>query len=153
MGKAPVGQKLIIVGGGAVGLEAALDFKQAGKDVVVVEVLDKEAHRTAIHRSSKNAGLELISLMEQNNIPLHFNTRLDEVLDDRIVCKDLSTGKNVEFKCDNVLLAIGLEPLADVVESLRRCTAETEVFIVGDALAVGNIHSATNGGFQAAIHI
>jgi len=153
MGKAPVGQKLVIVGGGAVGLEAALDFKQMGKDVVVVEMLDKDAHRMAIHRSSKNAGLELISLMEQNNIPMYFNTRLEEVLDDRIVCKDLSTGENVEFMCDNVLLAIGLEPLTDVVESLRRCTAETEVFIVGDALAVGNIHSATNGGFQAGLHI
>ncbi len=153
MGKAPVGQKLVIVGGGAVGLEAALDFKQMGKDVVVVEMLDKDAHRMAIHRSSKNAGLELISLMEQNNSPMYFNTRLEEVLDDRIVCKDMSTGENVEFMCDNVLLAIDLEPLSDVVDSLRRCTAETEVFIVGDALAVGNIHSATNGGFQAGLHI
>jgi 2,4-dienoyl-CoA reductase-like NADH-dependent reductase (Old Yellow Enzyme family)/thioredoxin reductase len=153
MGKVPAGNKLVIVGGGAVGLEAALDFKQMGKDVTVVEMLDANAHRWAVHKSSKNAGFELISLMEEQKIPLHVDTRLEEVLDDRIVCKDMKTGKLVEFPCDTVLLALGLVPLNDAVDAMRHCAAETEVFIVGDALSVGNISTATNGGFQAGIHI
>jgi 2,4-dienoyl-CoA reductase-like NADH-dependent reductase (Old Yellow Enzyme family)/thioredoxin reductase len=153
MGKVPVGDKLVIVGGGGVGLEAAIDFKQMGKDVTVIEMLSKEAHFGSLMKSSKHAGVEMLDIMEEKKIPLHLSTRLEEVQDDKIICKNLVTGKLVEFPCDTVLLSLGMVPLTDVVDSMRHCTAETEVFIVGDALAVGNISTATNGGFQAGIHI
>ena len=119
----------------------------------MVEMNKAEIHRATLHKSAGNAGNELISIMEEQKIPLYYNSRLEEVFDDKIVCKDMVSGKLVEFPCDTVLLALGMVPLSDTDESLRRCTAETEVFIVGDALKVGNISTATNGGFQAAIHI
>jgi NADPH-dependent 2,4-dienoyl-CoA reductase/sulfur reductase-like enzyme len=153
MGKVPVGNKLVIVGGGAVGLEAAIDFKQSGKDVTVIEMLDTEAHRMALRASSKHAGDEMLAIMQEHKIPLHLNNRLEEVRDDRLICRDLKTDKLVEYPCDTVLLALGMVPLTDVVTSLRHSAAETEVFIVGDALKVGNISTSTNGGFQAGIHI
>jgi 2,4-dienoyl-CoA reductase-like NADH-dependent reductase (Old Yellow Enzyme family)/thioredoxin reductase len=153
MGKMTIGNKLVIVGGGAVGLEAAIDFKHMGKDVTVVEMMDAEAHHAALRKSSRHAGDEMLAIMEDLKIPLHLNNRLEEVRDDRIVCRDMVTGALAEYESDTVLLALGMVPLTDVVESLRHCTAETDVFIVGDALSVGNISTATNGGFQAAIHI
>jgi 2,4-dienoyl-CoA reductase-like NADH-dependent reductase (Old Yellow Enzyme family)/thioredoxin reductase len=153
MGKVPVGDKIVIVGGGAVGLEAAIDFKHMGKDVTVVEMLNTDKHHMALRQSSKHAGDEMLVMMEELNIPLHLNNRLEEVCDDKIVCRDLSTDKLVEYPCDTVLLALGMIPLTDIADSMRHCAAETEVFIVGDAKAVGNISTATNGGFQAAIHI
>ncbi|NLA86391.1 MAG: FAD-dependent oxidoreductase, partial [Clostridiales bacterium] len=153
MGKAPVGDKIVIVGGGAVGLEAAIDFKQLGKDVTVVEMLDSEKHHMALRASSKHAGDEMLAIADELKIPLHLNNRLEEVRDDKVICKDMVTGELKEYPCDTVLLALGMTPLHDVVAELRRCAPETEVFIVGDALAVGNISTATNGGFQAAIHI
>ena len=153
MGKVAVGDKLVIVGGGGVGLEAAIDFKQMGKDVTVIEMLNKEAHFSALMKSSKHAGVEMLDIMEEQKIPLHLSTRLEEVKDDKIICKDLATGEFVEYPCDTVLLSLGMVPLTGVVDSLRHSAAETEVFIVGDALAVGNISTATNGGFQAGIHI
>jgi 2,4-dienoyl-CoA reductase-like NADH-dependent reductase (Old Yellow Enzyme family)/NADPH-dependent 2,4-dienoyl-CoA reductase/sulfur reductase-like enzyme len=153
IGKVPAGNKIVIIGGGAVGLEAAIDLKQAGKDVTVIEMLDTEKHWMSLRKSSKHAGDEMLAIMEDEKIPLHLNNQLQEVFDDKIVCKDLKTGELVEYPCDTVLLALGMVPLHDVVAELRHCTAETEVHIVGDALAVGNISTATNGGFQAAIHI
>jgi 2,4-dienoyl-CoA reductase-like NADH-dependent reductase (Old Yellow Enzyme family)/NADPH-dependent 2,4-dienoyl-CoA reductase/sulfur reductase-like enzyme len=153
MGKTPVGNKLVIVGGGAVGLEAAIDFKDMGKDVIVVEMQGGEDYHNALRKSSKHAGDEMLMIMEEKGIPLHLNNRLEEVKDDRIVCKDMVTGELVEYPCDTVLLSLGMVPLHDVVAELRHCTSETDVYIVGDALAVGNISTATNGGFQAAIHI
>ena len=153
MGKTPCGDKLVIVGGGSVGVEAALDFKKMGKDVTVVEMLDPQQHRMSLHKSSKNAGNEMLNMMKEQGIPLHLNNRLEEVKDGSVVCKDMVTGELVEYPCDTVLLALGMVPLTDVVESMRHCAAETDVFIVGDALKVGNISTATNGGFQAAIHI
>ena len=153
MGKAPVGDKIVIIGGGAVGLEAAIEFKQAGKDVTVIEMLNTDQHFMSLRKSSGHAGNEMLSIMEELKLPLHLNSRLEEVFDDKVVCKDLATGELVEYACDTVLLALGMLPLTDVADSMRHCAAETEVFIVGDAKAVGNISTATNGGFQAAIHI
>jgi 2,4-dienoyl-CoA reductase-like NADH-dependent reductase (Old Yellow Enzyme family)/NADPH-dependent 2,4-dienoyl-CoA reductase/sulfur reductase-like enzyme len=153
MGKAPAGDKIVIVGGGAVGLEAAIDFRQLGKDVTVVEMLDTENHHMALRKSSKHAGDEMLAIAEDLKIPLHLNNRLEEVKDNSVICKDLVTGELKEYPCDTVLLALGMVPLHDVVAQLRHCAAETEVLIVGDALAVGNISTATNGGFQAGIHI
>jgi hypothetical protein len=46
-----------------------------------------------------------------------------------------------------------MRPRYELVESLRRAIPETEVFIVGDAKRSGNISTATNQGFQAALHI
>ncbi len=153
MGKVPSGDKLVIVGGGAVGLEAAIHLKEKGKDVTVVEMLDAEKQHMALRQSSKHAGDEMLTIMADLNIPLYLNNRLEEVRDDKIICKDMVTGALVEYPCDTVLLALGMVPLHDVVASLRHSASETDVFIVGDALAVGNISTATNGGFQAAIHI
>ncbi len=153
MGKVPVGNKLVIVGAGSVGAEAAIDFKQSGKDVTIVEMTDAEAHRWNLHRSSGNAGNELLSIIDEQKISLHFETRLEEIRDDKIICRDLKTGQLVEYTCDTVLLAVGMVPLNDVVDSLRHSAPETEVYIIGDAKAIGNISTAVNGGFQAAVHI
>jgi len=148
-----VGDKIVIVGGGAVGLEAAIEFKQAGKDVTVVEMLDKDKHYAALRSSSRHAGDEMLMIMEDLVLPMHLNNKLEQVFADKVVCRDLTTDKLVEYPCDTVLLALGMLPLTEVADSMRRCAPETEVFIVGDAKAVGNISTATNGGFQAAIHI
>ena len=153
MGKVPSGDKIVIVGGGAVGLEAAIDFKDRGKDVTVIEMLDEEKHRAALHKSSKRAGLEMLDIMQEKGIPIYLNRRLEEVKDDAVVCTDTVTGERVEYPCDTVLLSIGMVPLTDTVESLRHCCAETEIFIVGDAMSVGNISTATNSGFQAGLHL
>jgi 2,4-dienoyl-CoA reductase-like NADH-dependent reductase (Old Yellow Enzyme family)/NADPH-dependent 2,4-dienoyl-CoA reductase/sulfur reductase-like enzyme len=153
MGKVPSGDNIVIVGGGAVGLEAAIDFKDMGKQVTVVEMLGGDNYINALRKSSKRAGDEMLMIMEEKGIPIHLNNRLEEVRDDRIICKDLVTGELVEYPCDTVLLSLGMVPLRDVAASLRRSAPETEVYIVGDALNVGNISTATNGGFQAALAI
>jgi hypothetical protein len=70
-----------------------------------------------------------------------------------MVVSNLKTGQIVEYACDTVLLAIGMVPLSDVVDSLRHCASETDVYTVGDAKVIGNISSAVNSGFQVAVHI
>ena len=153
MGKVPAGDKIVVVGGGAVGLEAAIDFKQMGKEVTVIEMQEPGKYHMSLLQSAKHAGTEMLAIMEDMKIPLHLNNRLEEVKDDMVVCKDMVTGELVEYPCDSVLLSLGMVSLTDVVDELRHSAPETDVYIVGDALEVGNISTATNGGFQAAIHI
>jgi NADPH-dependent 2,4-dienoyl-CoA reductase/sulfur reductase-like enzyme len=152
LGRAPVGEKIVVVGAGAVGLEAAIDFKQAGKDVTVIELADPQAAAMRLMQSAGTASREFGNIIAAENIPVHYEVRLLEVKDDKVICEDAS-GKTAEFAADTVLLAIGMTPLRDVADSLRRCAPETEVHIVGDCKEPASIYEAVNTAFQVALHI
>ena len=152
-GKVPVGNKLAIIGAGSIGLEAAIDFGRVGKEVIVIELLDRLEAMANLRGKIKNAALEMPAMLEEVNVPVHYGVGLTEVLDDKIICKEVATGKTLEFPADSVLVSIGMKPLRDVAETMRRCAPETEVHIVGDAREVGSICTAVNEAFKIAMHI
>ena len=152
-GKTKVGDKIVIIGAGSVGLEAAIDFRRAGKDVTVIELLDHMGAMMSLMRSARSVAREFPTILENENIPVHYGLELTEILDDKIICRNSSTGYMVEFPADTVLIAVGIKPLRAVAESMRRCAPETEVRIVGDAEEVGTISTAVNTAFKAALHI
>jgi 2,4-dienoyl-CoA reductase-like NADH-dependent reductase (Old Yellow Enzyme family)/thioredoxin reductase len=145
-----VGAKTVIVGAGSVGIESAIGLAQAGKDVTVIEMLPDMSN---LQMSSGGVTMELMGLVERLGIPVRLNCRLEEVTDSTVVCRDMSTGQRVEFSADTVLLAVGMSPLRDVADSLRRSAPETEVFVVGDAFEVGCVATAIRSAFKAAAYI
>jgi len=153
MGKAPVGDKIVVIGAGSVGIEAAIDFRRSGKDVAIIELLNRADAMTRLFKSVKTVSREFFTILEAENIPVYYEHKLTEILDDKIICMNTSTGNNAEFPADTVLIAAGMKPLRNVAESLRRCAPETEVRIVGDAEEVGSISTAVNTAFQTALHI
>ena len=153
MGKSPVGDKLVIVGAGSIGLEAAIDFRRNGKNVTVIERLPRDAAMAELQKSAKLAAREFPGILEEEGIPVHYSVDLKEIFDDRIVCNVTADGGVAEFNADTVLIAAGMEPLMNVAEPLRRCAPETEIRVVGDAYEVGSICTAVNTAFQAALHI
>ena len=153
VGKCKVGDKIVIIGAGSIGLEAALDFADNGKEnIQVVEIADADTARMNLYKSSRHGGEEILSLIAEKNIPVHYNTRLDEVLDDKIVCTG-PDGKKVEIEADTVLVAIGMRPRYELVEELRHAAPEASVYIVGDAKEVARITEATNAGFQVGVYL
>ena len=152
LGKTSVGDKIVVVGAGAVGLEAAIDYKRLGKDVVVIEMLDEPNATLNLMKGSRTAVREFKAIIEDESIPVYYQTALTEILDDKVKCKD-SSGNTVEFQSDTVLIAVGMRPLTELAASMRHCAPETEVFIVGDAREVGTINTAVNEAFQKALHI
>ena len=97
--------------------------------------------------------MELMALIEELEIPIHLNCRLEEVTDSTVVCRDTKTSERIEFPADTVLLAVGMAARHDVADSLRRSAPETEVFVVGDASEVGSIATAVRSAFKAAAYI
>ena len=152
-GKKKVGNKIVVVGAGSVGLEAALDFAGEGKDVTVVELADPGTAMMNLYKGAGSGGGDILNKLKDKDATLLYNTGLQEVLDDKIIVKNVETGETSEIVADTVLLAMGMRPRFELVEELRHCCAETEVFIVGDAKSVGNISTAVNPAFQAALHI
>ena len=149
-GKVAVGNKTVIVGAGAVGIECAIGLKRAGKDVIVVEMAPDLSNLRA---SAGGTSMEMMALIEQLGIPIHLNCRLEEVTDSAVVCLNNGSSVRVKFPADTVLLAVGVSARLDVAESLRHSAPETEVHIVGDAREVGNIATAVMSAFKAAAYI
>jgi NADPH-dependent 2,4-dienoyl-CoA reductase/sulfur reductase-like enzyme len=152
-GSCSVGNRIVVVGGGAVGFEAALDYAGQGKDVTVVEMLDEARAKMSLRKSAGTGTAELLSISKEKNIPVRYGLALSEVRDGSIVCKDTANGALQELDCDTVLLALGMRARWDLVEALRHCAPETHIAIVGDCRKVGTIAEAVNQAFQACIHI
>ena len=150
LGLVEVGNKTVIVGAGAVGVECAINLASEGKDVVIVEMAPDMSNLSA---SARGTLLDFMALIEKYKIPVYLNCKLDEVTDNTVICRDMLTNERVEFPADTVLLALGISPKHDVADALRRSAPETEVYVVGDAVDAGNIATAVMSAFKAAAYI
>lgn len=139
-----VGQKIVVVGAGDVGLEAAHDFAVEGKEIVaLIDMMPKPP----FHFSP------MPKILEEIGITVQYETSLVEVTDHGIIAKR-PDGKTFAIEADTILLAMGMRINHDLIDKMRHCAPETECFIVGDAKQIGgNISAAVNGAFQAALHI
>ncbi len=151
--KSKAGKKLVVIGAGAVGLEAAIEFIDLGKEVDVIEMANEEDATMKLYAGSGTSASEFMKIIKEKPIPVHYETRLVEIKDDCVVCENTKTGETIEYPCDTVLLAMGMVSRKEKAEELRHCAPETNVHIVGDARKVGTICTAVNEAFQAAIHI
>jgi len=141
--KDKVGGKVVVIGAGDVGMEAAHDFAEEGKSVEVIDMIDPPTFRFN----------PLYSLLKDKGVEIRYNTTLVEVTDRGIVVRG-KDGDSFEIEADNVLLAAGMKINSALVESFRHCAPETECVVVGDAKAVGgNITMAVNPAFQAVYHL
>lgn len=148
-----IGKKIVIIGAGSVGIEAAIDFADDGCEVSIIEITDEKTcykHMFAINGMIVN---ELLGIIKAKNIPIHYENRLVETGDGCIICENTATGETVRFECDTVLAAMGMIPKSDEADSLRHCAPETDVYVIGDAKQAGTISEAVNQAFQAALHI
>ncbi|NLT66280.1 MAG: FAD-dependent oxidoreductase [Acidobacteria bacterium] len=150
-GDVKVGDRVVVVGAGSVGIECAIELKRAGKSVTVVE---KAPDLSNLPVSAGGAvAMELMSLVQELVVPVHFNCSLEEITDTSVVCRDVVSSGKTEFAADTVLLALGMSARHDIADSLRRCAPETEVFVVGDATEPGNIAGAVMSAFKAAARL
>jgi len=161
-----VGQKVVIVGAGDGGMEAAIDFKMQGKDVEIIDILERGGgffggmmmgSPTSMYKDENTppnyyTRQSLSAILTELGVEVQWGTGLKEVKDGSVVVT--KGGVDKEIECDNVLLAMGVRSRSAVAESLRHSAPETECVVVGDAKQVGgNISFAVNGAFQAAWHI
>ncbi len=152
-GKVPVGDRIAVIGGSAVGMEAALDFSLRGKEAFVVEMLEEGPAGSKLHASAGSGAAELKRLFAERSIPVYYGAALAEVREDGILCRNGRTGEETFFPCDTVLLAVGLRPRLAETEALRRSAPETSVFSVGDGKKAASICEAVNEAFQVCLHI
>ena len=137
-----VPDKLVVIGGGVIGLEMASYYASAGSQVTIVEMLD--------HIAGQNDP-ELVSLLqkgyENRGMKFMLSTRVTKLTADSVVCE--KDGEITELRCDKVLLSIGrrantsgigLENIGVITERGAVVTDEYMRTNIAEVYAAGDIN-------------
>lgn len=134
------GHRLLIIGGGYIGLEAAAVARKLGLDVTLIEMADRILSRVA----ASDTADAIRTIHETEGVHIHEKTGLTRLIGDegRVKAAELSDGRVIDV--DLVIVGIGVTPndrLAGdaglevqngiVVDSFGR-TSDPAIFAMGD---------------------
>lgn len=142
---AQVGQNVVVVGGGLIGTETAVELAEKGHRVTIVEMLDNIMNGCAITDI-----LAYWDMLGKNQVAVLTQNRLMEVTQEGAVVSD-SRGRSQTIPCDSVVMAIGLRPDHTLYEQLADSGMPVEE--IGDCEHVGKILDAMHEGYKAGLRV
>jgi 2,4-dienoyl-CoA reductase-like NADH-dependent reductase (Old Yellow Enzyme family)/thioredoxin reductase len=143
----PIGQRVVIVGAGASGLEASIDLALEGHEVSVVDLQKEELLLTEYF---PNIPSRLKQLQRENGVAVHYETKVVEFAAGALQV-ELPDGSQKPLPCDTVILAIGLRPDQETLSQLTQIVPET--YIIGDADKVGDIMAANTQAYIISMEV
>lgn len=144
LGKKNPGSRVLVAGGGLIGCELALWLAQQGRQVTIVEQMEK---LLAVNGPLCHANSDMLeALIPHNGIKVHTGTRIQSFRDGKAVCT--TTDNKVTINCDSVILAVGYDPDRSLYEEIRFQIPNT--YLLGDARRVANIMYAIWDAFEVA---
>ncbi len=138
------GKKLVMIGGGQVGVEVAMHLGDTGHDVEVLEMLDDYC------RDALWSHKEAIRIFLPKSVNIHCSTRVTEVTPTGVRAVD-AEGKELFFPADDVYYALGFRAPSDELAELMSICPRTS--IIGDCKKPQRILQATRDGMFAAMDI
>lgn len=142
-----VGQKVVVVGGGLVGCEMALDYAQAGKEVTVVEALPKIL--SAGIPSPIPNGQMIPDLFEHHHVTVLENHKLSAVRGGKVILEN--EGQEKTLDADSIVIAVGFRPAPSMAQELQGCGSV--VYEIGDGQQVSTILHAVWDGYEVGNNI
>lgn len=139
-------QKLVVIGGGYIGLEAAAVLRKLGRDVVLVEAQDRVLSRVAGKTLSRFYENE----HRRQGVDLRLGVGVERLNGDTRV-KSVVLNDGDEIACDGVVVGIGIVPAigpliaagaagANGVEVSEICkTSLPGIYAIGDCAAHANV--------------
>ena len=103
-----VPKKMLVVGGGYIGLEMGSVWLRFGSEVHVIESLD---HITP--GMDREISKEFMKILTKQGMKFHLQTKLESIKKNDsgvIVTSSSKDGKKIDFNCDAVLISIGRKP-------------------------------------------
>lgn len=147
LGKRDVGDKVVIVGGGMVGCEIALDYAMKGKQVSIVEALP-EIISAGGGAPWMNA-LYMKKALEKYNVTIYTNNKLVSVEDDGVHIASTTDPETTRvLDADNAVIAIGFRSNPSMAPELFG--EGMEVYEVKHANGIGNVMNAVWSAYEIA---
>lgn len=138
--------KVLIAGGGQIGIETAHLLHEQGLDVTVVEMLgdilmkEEPLTRATIMPVILGSGMQILT-----------DHRIEKVSEHAVTVTDLHTQEAKDLPFDTMVMALGTKPYNPLESAARE--AFSDVRVIGDAQATANIAEATKAGFFAGLNI
>lgn len=141
------GDKVVVVGGGLVGCEMALDLAQKGKRVTILEALPKIM---AVNGPICSANKEMLEeLLPFHGVDIICNAKVTGFQDGAVSYE--TDGKTEKLDADSVILSVGYRSADELYHELEFDVAD--LYLLGDAGKVSNIMYAIWDAFEVANHI
>jgi dihydrolipoamide dehydrogenase len=103
-----VPKKMVVVGGGYIGLEMGSVWSRLGSEVHVVEFLEN-----ITPGMDKEISIEFMKILKKQGINFHMQTKVEEIKKNSkgaTVSTSNKEGKKINFDCDVVLISVGRKP-------------------------------------------
>ena len=142
LGKAPVGEKPVIIGGGLTGCEIAYELYLQGKQPAIVEMQDDLITTPGICLANTSF---LRDFFEANQVPVHLETGVVAIEEEGVRVRD-KEGKEFVIPADSVILSVGYKPMPLVAKGKN-------IHVIGDANKVGNLRSVIWGAWDVAMKL
>ena len=139
-----IGNRVIILGGGPAGCEAAIFFGGAGKDVTLVEMRDS----LPIDASSFVNSVLLEKLNASAKIRLGYTGR--RITEAGLICTD-NSGEEVLLEADTIICAVGQRSCRATAEELL--DSAPRVYQIGDCVKPLDMTAAIYQGYHAALDV
>ena len=142
----PVGENVVVVGGGLIGSEEAVALAREGHKVTILEMQDDLAPDCGrMHR------INLLHQIEtESNITVATGHRCTGIQAGWVTAA-APDGSEVSFAADTVVMAAGMRPDQDEVDRLMALVPES--YVVGDAFRARQIGQATRDAVNAVVDL
>ncbi|MEM7632296.1 MAG: nitrite reductase large subunit NirB [Pseudomonadota bacterium] len=134
--------KVVVIGGGLLGLEAAAGMAARGVDVTVVHIMGHLMER----QLDEAAGYLLKKSLEGKGITVKLQANSKEILGDDGRVRALMLDDGTELPCDLLVMAVGIRPNVALAQEAglavgkgihvddQMCTSDADVFAVGECV-------------------
>lgn len=148
-GSAPAGKRIVVVGGGQIGCETAVDMAKAGHEVTILEAMPEimgVKYAPGPHKQMLKA------LIEELGVQVVTGRRIVAVTEEGAVTEPASGDGKVELiPADTVVMSIGMRPN----RSMRADFAGMgiAVYEVGSGRQPGSIYEAIHDAFEVVYYL
>lgn len=139
---AKAGKKVVVIGGGLAGTEAACDMAPLAEEVTIVEMLPDILY-SAEHCLNNDQHLK--DMVKQRGVKVVANAKVTNIAPDSITYE--KDGQQFTLTCDTVFNAAGFRANNSLEEALEEIC--DDVSIIGDAIAPRKILTAVHEGYHA----
>jgi len=140
-----VGERVLIIGGGMVGLECAEFLANKNHKITIIELLEEIARD--MEPITKKLTMKKLA---SSNVKILTNTKIAH-FEGKKAFIQVFEKKEILGEFDSVIVAVGTKPVSDLVNPLEE--RGIEVRVIGDAKKPRQIYNAVKDGFETAVNI